>query len=130
MSVKQRTQLMLEAEQHRQLRLLAQVEGKSVSQLVREAVTQLLDHRLPLPITEDPIWEIVTKGTESAKALIDDIPVSEDPELYYVADLMARKRIGPYAEERETPPHAWEIAPRRYIRGEDGRPVRIGGASP
>ncbi len=126
MPVKRRTQLMLEPEQHGQLRALAEAEGASVSQLVREAVTLLLQRRLPLPIMEDPIWEIVGIG-EGAKELIDGIPVSEDPSLYYLADLMARKKIGPYAERREELPHAWEVAPQRYARGKDGHPVRIGG---
>ncbi len=126
MSVKRRTQLMLDPGQHRQLRALAEAENTSVSQLVREAVTLLLRQRQPLPITEDPIWEIVGIGTE-AKPLIDSIPPSEDPTLYYMADLMARKGIGPYAEEREGGIHAWEIAPQRYARGEDGRPIRLKG---
>jgi predicted DNA-binding protein len=125
MSVKRRTQLMLEPEQHDQLQALAEVEGTSVSNLVREAINRFLRQRQPLPITEDPIWEIIGIG-ESEKELIDGIPVSEDPDLYYLADLMARKETGPYATLRDGPVHAWEIAPQRYAHGPDGRPVRIG----
>lgn len=125
MSVKRRTQLMLEPEQHDQLQALAEVEGTSVSNLVREAINRFLQQQQqPLPITEDPIWEIIGIG-ESGKELIDNIPVSEDPALYYLADLMARKAIGPYATLREGPVHAWEIAPQRYAQGPDGRPVRV-----
>lgn len=125
MSVKRRTQLMLEPEQHDQLQALAEVEGTSVSNLVREAINRFLRQRQPLPVTEDPIWEIVGIG-ESEQELIDDIPVSEDPDLYYLADLMARKKIGPYATLRDGPVHAWEIAPQRYTKGSDGCPVRVG----
>lgn len=125
MSVKRRTQLMLEPEQHDQLQALAEVEGTSVSNLVREAINRFLRHRQPLPITEDPIWEIVGIGG-GEKELIDNIPVSEDPDLYYLADLMARKEIGPYATLRDGPVHAWEIAPQRYIQGPDGSSVRVG----
>lgn len=125
MSVKRRTQLMLEPEQHDQLQALAEVEGTSVSNLVREAINRFLRQRQPLPVTEDPIWEIVGIG-EGKKELIDDIPVSKDPDLYYLADLMARKEIGPYATLRDGPVHAWEIAPQRYTQGPDGRPVRVG----
>jgi predicted DNA-binding protein len=124
MSVKRRTQLMLEPEQHDQLQALAEVEGTSVSNLVREAINRFLRQRQPLPVTEDPIWEIVGIG-EDEKELIDGIPVSEDPDLYYLADLMARKEIGPYATMRDGPVHAWEIAPQRYTQGPDGSAVRV-----
>jgi predicted DNA-binding protein len=125
MSVKRRTQLMLEPEQHDRLQTLAEVEGTSVSNLVREAINRFLRQRQPLPITEDPIWEIIGIGA-GEKELIDNIPVSEDPGLYYLADLMARKEIGPYATLRDGSVHAWEIAPQRYIEGPDGSPVRVG----
>jgi hypothetical protein len=124
MSVKRRTQLMLEPEQHDQLQALAEVEGTSVSDLVRKAIDRFLRQRQPLSVTEDPIWEIIGIGA-GEKALIDDVPVSEDPELYYLADLMARKEIGPYATLRDGPVHAWEIAPQRYAQGPDGRSVRV-----
>jgi hypothetical protein len=125
MSVKRRTQLMLEPEQHDQLQALAEVEGTSVSNLVRKAINRFLRQRQPVPVTEDPIWEIIGIG-EGEQELIDDIPVSEDPELYYLADLMARKEVGPYAALHDGPVHAWEIAPQRYTQGPDGRPVRVG----
>ncbi|TET54417.1 MAG: hypothetical protein E3J64_01950 [Anaerolineales bacterium] len=126
MGVKRRTQVMLEEEQVRRLRTVAEAEDKSVSRLVREAVDCLLEGREPLPATEDPIWDIVGLGGDR-QPLIDGIPVSEDPNLYYLADLMERKGVGPYAEEREEPPHAWEIAPQRYRRGRGGEPARVAG---
>ncbi len=51
----------------------------------------------------------------STRPLIDDIPVSEDPDLYLIAEA-----LGERAEGR----HAWEIAPAKYKRGKDRRPVR------
>ena len=47
---------------------------------------------------------------------IDNIPVSEDPDLYLLAGVMG---------EGASDLHAWEIAPQRYRRGKDGQPVRI-----
>lgn len=119
MSNKRRIQLMLEPEQYHRLRTLAEAEKTSISHLVREAVDQLLQRRSPLPITEDPIWGIVG-GAEDTRNLIDGIPVSEDPDLYTMAEMMVGKNIGPYAEVRDGPPHAWEIAPQRYTRGRTG----------
>jgi hypothetical protein len=116
---------MLEPEQHDQLQVLAEAEGTSVSDLVRKAIDRFLRQRQPLPVTEDPVWDIVGIG-EGEKELIDDIPVSEDPDLYYLADLMARKEIGPYATLRDGPVHAWEIAPLRYTQRPDGSAVRVG----
>ncbi len=62
----------------------------------------------------DPIFELI--GAYCSRIpLIDDIPVSEDPDLYILA-----AKLGPDAYHR----HAWEIAPHRYKRGHDRRPVR------
>ncbi len=126
MAVKQRAQLLVESDQYRDLQAMAEAEGTSVSSLVREAIARLLRERRPASITEDPIWDIV--GIATCEDLIDGIPVSEDPDLYYLADLMKRKGLGPYAVPREEPPHAWEIAPHRYVRGDDGQAVPREGA--
>ncbi|MGD8244774.1 MAG: ribbon-helix-helix domain-containing protein [Anaerolineae bacterium] len=124
MSNKRRTQLMMEPEQYQRLRALAEAQNTSISQLVREAVERLLEQRSPLPITEDPIWDVVA-SVEDTGRLIDGIAISEDPDLYTLAELMERNNIGPYAEVRDGPPHAWEIAPQRYARGESGQAVRL-----
>ncbi len=57
-----RIQVMIPEEQYAWLRRRARAEGKSVGQLVREAIERLGGHagvgELP-PLEEDPIWEIV-----------------------------------------------------------------------
>lgn len=63
----------------------------------------------------DPVLELVGLFN-SEKPLIDNIPVSEDPDLYLVADALG---------EQATGLHAWEIAPTRYRRGENDQPVRL-----
>ncbi len=55
-------------------------------------------------------------GVYDSKApLIDDIPVSEDPDLYVAAATLG---------EGATALHAWDIAPARYTRGPAARPIR------
>ena len=61
----------------------------------------------------DLLFDLI--GTDrSQRPLIDDIPVSEDPDLYLVAEALGDRANGL---------HAWEIAPARYIRGQDGHPL-------
>jgi hypothetical protein len=67
-----------------------------------------------LPQTQDPVFELIG-AYHSQHPLIDDIPVSEDPDLY-----LAAEALGDKAWEM----HAWDIAPSRYRQGPDGRPVR------
>ena len=62
----------------------------------------------------DPIFDLIG-AYRSQKPLIDDIPVSEDPDLYLVAE-----DLGPEAGGK----HAWEIAPARYTQGPGGRSMR------
>ncbi len=64
--------------------------------------------------TVDPVLELIGMFN-SEKPLIDDIPVSEDPDLYLIAEAMGAEAVGL---------HAWEIAPLRYRRGPDGFPLR------
>ena len=58
---------------------------------------------------EDPVFELIG-AYHSEQPLIDDIPVSEDPDLYLTAEAM-----GGQANEM----HAWEIAPTRYGRSSE-----------
>lgn len=67
----------------------------------------------------DSVFDLIG-AFSSDKLLIDGIPVSEDPDLYLIAEAMD-------AETR--PLHAWEIAPQRYRRGENGQAVRINNAA-
>jgi len=62
----------------------------------------------------DPVFELIG-AYRSERPLIDDIPVSEDPDLY-----LAAETLGEQAAER----HAWELAPIRYKQGPDRRPLR------
>lgn len=66
--------------------------------------------------TEDPVLALAGKFS-SDQPLIDGIAVSEDPDLYLIAEVM-----GGHAWQL----HAWEIAPMRYLRGDDGRAIRRG----
>jgi hypothetical protein len=64
----------------------------------------------------DPMLELVGAYAHDLP-LIDDIAPSADPDLYLVAEAMGAQAVGL---------HAWDIAPARYVRGADGRPVRKG----
>lgn len=64
----------------------------------------------------DPMLELIGAYAH-ATPLIDDIAPSADPDLYLVAETMGATAAGL---------HAWEIAPTRYVRGSDGRPLRKG----
>lgn len=67
----------------------------------------------------DSVFDLIGAFT-SDKPLIDDIPVSADPALYILAEALGEQARGL---------HAWEIAPRRYCRGEDGQAVHIDDSS-
>ncbi len=71
---------------------------------------------VPEPCQPDPVFALIG-AYRSDQPLIDDIPVSEDPDLY-----LTQVATGESTGEK----HAWDIAPTRYSRGLDGRPVRIG----
>jgi hypothetical protein len=62
----------------------------------------------------DPVFDLVGPYS-SQRPLIDDIPVSGDPDLYVVVESLG---------ERATGMHAWELTPVRYAKGRDGLPMR------
>jgi len=62
----------------------------------------------------DPVFELIG-AYRSEQPLIDNIPVSEDPDLYLIAEMMGQQATGL---------HAWELAPTRYKQGPDGKPLR------
>lgn len=66
------------------------------------------------PSERDPVLELLGLFNDD-KPLIDNIPVSEDPDLYLAAEAMGPKAAGL---------HAWEIAPARYERGFNNEPIR------
>lgn len=81
MSRKVRTQLYLEKRQKRLLEEQSEATGKSVGQLVREAVDQVYERRFPpeAPLSpDDPLWDIV--GT--AKSKVGDLSSRHDYYLY------------------------------------------------
>lgn len=63
----------------------------------------------------DPVLELIGLFN-SEKPLIDNIPVSEDPDLYLAAEAMG---------EQGQDLHAWEIAPTRYRRGKHNQAIRL-----
>jgi hypothetical protein len=67
-----------------------------------------------LPAESDPVFELIG-AYQSPRPLIDNIPVSEDPDLYLLAETMGENAAGL---------HAWEIAPTRYTEGPNRRPLR------
>ena len=66
-------------------------------------------------VESDPVLELIGLFN-SEKPLIDNIPVSEDPDLYLVAEMMG---------EEAKNLHAWDIAPTRYRRGKHDQPIRL-----
>lgn len=66
-------------------------------------------------LSDDPVLQLVG-AYQSERPPIDSIPVSEDPDLYLLAEMMGEEAFDL---------HAWEIAPQRYRRGKEGQPVRI-----
>jgi hypothetical protein len=62
----------------------------------------------------DPVFDVIG-AYHSELPLIDGIPVSEDPDLYLVAEALGDQAVGK---------HAWELMPMRYMAGQDGRAIR------
>ena len=64
--------------------------------------------------SEDPVLALAG-AYASDQPLVDGIAVSEDPDLYATIAALGNNALKL---------HAWEIAPARYFRGEDGQAVR------
>ncbi len=77
---------------------------------------KLADRDTPESHRRDPVFALIG-AYHSDQPLIDDIPASEDPDLY-----LTQAASGEPVGEK----HAWEIAPMRYQKGPEGRPVRVG----
>ena len=95
------------------LQALAVEEQSEPVEVIARLIAQARRERSALP-EQDPVLGLI--GFYDSKApFIDDIPVSEDPDLY-----VAAATLGAGAAAL----HAWEIAPTRYTRGPDARPIR------
>jgi len=81
MRKKIRTQLYLEVEQKKVLEGHSRATGKSVGQLIREAVDEVYQLRRPLNKSlseDDPIWDYIGSGRSKEK----DISTHHDKYLY------------------------------------------------
>jgi hypothetical protein len=76
---KRRSQIMLDDDLYRGLVQEAAIEGRSISSLVREAVSQWLAPRRSRDIKESPFWELVGAGDGGDPG---DRPVSENVDYY------------------------------------------------
>ena len=70
---------MLDDDLYRGLAAEAAIEGRSVSSLVREAVSQWLVPRQSRGIKESPFWSLVGTGQGGDS---DNLPVSENVDAY------------------------------------------------
>ena len=76
---KQRTQIMLDEDLYQRLMTNAQTEGRSVSSLVREAVTRWLAQQSPRPIEQTSFWSLIGAGASSQGG---ELPISENVDHY------------------------------------------------
>lgn len=96
------------------LQALSTDKQKDPVEIISNLVTQAIAKQAN-SIEDDPIFELI--GAYSSELpLIDDIPVSEDPDLYVIAEKMG---------DSVTEMHAWELAPKRYIQSKDGKAIRL-----
>jgi hypothetical protein len=91
-----------------ELHALAATRQTDVPTLLVQLVATSQDQR------RDPVLELVG-AYRSERPLIDNIPVSEDPTLYAIAEALGKRAIQM---------HAWELAPQRYVQGPDGQAIR------
>jgi len=82
-----------------------------IARLLKSAERDVAESHQP-----DPVFALIG-AYHSDQPLIDNIPASEDPDLYF-----AQATSGESPGEK----HAWEIAPARYKKGPENLPVRIG----
>lgn len=76
---KRRTQIMLDDDLYQKLAAAAQAEGRSVSSLVREAVTHWLAQQSPRPIEQTTFWSLVGAGASGQSG---ELPISENIDHY------------------------------------------------
>ena len=105
--------LELPASLYAELQAMA-AEGQTGPVEVIARLVTLAQQRRATSSDHDPIFDLIG-AYHSHRPLIDDIPVSEDPDLYLVAE-----RFG----DQATGMHAWDLAPDRYVQDQHGRPIR------
>ena len=91
------------------LQTLATQEHVNLVELLARLI-QLARQDVVAPVTPDPVYELIG-AYRSQQPLIDDIPISEDPDLYWALEASNEQAAGK---------HAWEIAPARYRQRADG----------
>jgi hypothetical protein len=106
--------IQLPANLYAELQALAAEEQTDPAEMIARLVARAHQHGATMP-EQDPVFELIG-AYRSGQPLIDDIPVSEDPELYVIAAQWG---------DRAATMHAWELAPKRYRQGPDGRSVRL-----
>ena len=74
-----RSQIMLDDDMYRGLAAEAEIEGRSISSLVREAISQWLAPRRSRSIQESPFWSLIGTGHGGNAG---DLPVSENVDAY------------------------------------------------
>lgn len=105
--------LQLPTQLYADLQSLATEEQTDLVEVIARLVA-IARQRHAISSERNPVFDLIG-AYHSQRPLIDDIPVSEDPDLYLVAEALGERAAGM---------HAWEIAPTRYEQGYDRRPVR------
>ena len=91
-----RSQIILDDDVYQGLAAEAEIEGRSISSLVREAISQWLTPRQPRKIEESPFWSLVGTGHGGDPG---NLPVSEN--------------VGQYLYGRMPSPELKDAPPRR-----------------
>lgn len=102
----------LSDEHYQYLQQRAQKLGTSLDRVVSELIeSELAEQQVQ---AEDMLLDMIG-AYHSAYPLIDNIPPSEDPDLYLIAQTLGERAQGM---------HAWELAPQRYRQGANGEALR------
>ncbi len=80
-NARRRSQVLLDEDLYQSLFVEAEVQGRSISSLVREAVAQWLEPRRVRPIQETPFWALVGRG-HSGQSSAEPISENVDRSLY------------------------------------------------
>lgn len=78
--------IMLDDNLYQKLAAAAQAEGRSVSSLIREAVTHWLAQQSPQPIEQTTFWSLVGAGASGQSG---ELPISENIDHYLYASSIA-----------------------------------------